>query len=182
MAPAALALALAVIAEKPPEPRPLLAPTGEAIVADALGEGVNRIGARFAGGLTLAAASIESAEGPGRAPRAGGKLVLELDWIREPVVDRGMGVFVHIEPSEGEGLNGDHVELSQAVLIETAPAGKILRDLLPITLPTDAAKKQWKITVGLWRIRRGGKRVPIVDRGNAAAEDDEVLVATFDVK
>lgn len=173
---AALGVALATIHEPAPPAKELLAPTGEPIVADTLGEGVIRIDAHFEGGMTLAAAAVDNPE-----PHPGDTIVLELDWIREPKVDPGLGVFVHIDPSSGDPLNGDHVELSQTLLIDAAPAGKILRDLLPITLPTDSAKKEWTITVGLWRIQRGGKRVPITEPGNATVEDDQITVARFEV-
>jgi hypothetical protein len=55
----------------------------------------------------------------------------------------------------------------------------VLRDLLPITLPKDSANAEWTIGVGLWRVRRGGSRVRVVDHGEADVAGDEVRVAKF---
>jgi hypothetical protein len=117
-------------------------------------------------------------------PRAGPgeTIVLELDWRREAKTDPDLGVFVHIEPPHGDTLNGDHVELSQTLIIDAAPPGKVLRDLLPITLPADAPRKDWKIYAGLWRVRGGGERVRVVETGSASVERDRVAVATFVVQ
>jgi hypothetical protein len=174
---ASFLLACAVIPEPPPAPAVPMAPTGEAIVVDELPRRAARIGTRFEAGVTLVGASIDA-----KNPRPGSTVVLELDWTREAKVDAGLGVFVHIDPSRGDGLNGDHVELSQTLLLEAAPAGKILRDLLPIVLPKDANGKEWTISVGLWRIRRGGARVRVVDDGQGNVAGDEVTIGKFTVR
>ncbi len=175
--PAALAMAFALIKEPAPPPKELLAPTGEPIVVDTLRQGVARLDTHFEGGITLAAASVDH-----QSAHAGETVVLELDWVREANVDPGLGVFVHFEPSTGDGFNGDHVELSQTLLVEAAPPNKLLRDLLPITFPTDAGQKQWKIFVGLWRIQRGGARVHVTDPGHSSVDDDRIAIATIDVR
>jgi hypothetical protein len=174
--PFAFVVALVTIPEPAPPPKVMLAPTGEPIVAQVIAEGAARLGVRFQGGVTLAAASITP-----RTGRPGETIVLELDWVRDARVDPSLGVFVHIEPPSGDAINGDHVELSQTLILDDAPSGKFLRDLLPITLPPDSAHKHWKVFVGLWRVRRGGDRVRVVDKGSASVDDDRVQVATFDV-
>ena len=154
-----------------------VAPTGERIVVDTLPAGARPLDTRFESGVTLVGASIET-----KAARAGSTVVLELDWMREASLEAGLGIFVHIDPSKGDALSGDHVELSQTLLLDAAPPGKILRDLLPITLPKDAGKKEWKVSVGLWRVLRGGSRVRIVQRGSATVAGDQVVITSFDVR
>jgi hypothetical protein len=175
--PLILLASLAHITQPAPQ-RPLPpAPTGEAIVVDTLSPRATSLGVRFQGGVTLLGAFVDRPRaGPGET------IVLELDWRRETKTDPDLGVFVHIEPPHGDTLNGDHVELSQTLIIDAAPPGKVLRDLLPITLPADAPRKDWKIYAGLWRVRGGGERVRVVETGSARVEKDRVAVATFVVK
>jgi len=174
---AAFGAAVLVFPEAHAEPAPLLAPTGEEIVRDDPIEGATRLDARLEGGITLVAARVDVPN-----PHAGETIHLELDWRREATIGPGRGVFVHIEPSEGKKITGDHVQLSQVLSFEGAPPGKILRDILPITLPDDAGGKTWKIWVGLWRIQRGGGRVPVVDRGSAEVGDNRVLAGVVVVQ
>jgi hypothetical protein len=175
--PFALLLAFVSISVPATAPKVMLAPTGDPIVVNAVAAGATRLGVRFHGGVTLAAASVAP-----RKVRPGETVVLELDWVRDAKMDPGLGVFVHIEPESGDTINGDHVELSQTLILDAAPAGKVLRDLLPITLPPDSARKHWTVFAGLWRVRRGGERVRVVDKGSASVEGDRVRVATFDVR
>jgi hypothetical protein len=156
--------------------QPLQTPEGQPIIADALDEGAVRIDAKFADGVVLEAATLSDQD-----PAPGADLTLELDWRRgQTLDDSGIGVFVHIEPSKGTPLNGDHVLLSGMLDLENAPPDKILRDILPLYVPEDAHGKQWKIWVGLWRVRRGGSRVPLVDGGHALVDGDRVLAASFE--
>ncbi len=156
----------------PPELRTL---AGQPVVVDSLSESVMRIGARFEGGMTLEAASINNVN-----PTPGETIVLELDWRRDAKIASGLGVFVHIEPSKGDGISGDHVLLSSALDPDDAPPNRILRDLLPISVPQDARGKTWKVWVGLWLVRRGGERVHLLDRGRGVTDGDRILAGTFE--
>jgi hypothetical protein len=153
---------------------PLQMPDGRPVVAEEIDEGAVRIDAKFAGGLTLEAATLTPAD-----PSVGTDATLELDWRRDAVVEPGLGVFVHIEPSSGQVLNGDHVLLSGVLPLEEAPPGRTLRDVLPLQIPDDGRGKSWKVWVGLWRVRRGGSRVPLVDEGHAIVDADRVLAVRF---
>jgi hypothetical protein len=174
---AAFAASLAAFREAHADPAPFLAPTGEEIVRDDPIEGSTRLDARLAGGITLVAARIDVPK-----PHAGDTIDLELDWRRDATIAAGRGVFVHIEPNEGKKIGGDHVQLSQVLSFDAAPPGKIVRDILPITMPDDSTGKTWKIWVGLWRIQRGGGRVPVDDRGSADVEDNRVLAGVVEVQ
>jgi hypothetical protein len=93
-----------------------------------------------------------------------------------------LGIFVHIEPNKGDTLNGDHFDLSQALSFDKAPPGKVLRDIVPITLPADSSKKTWKVWIGLWRLQRGGARVPVLKPGSAIVERDRILAGVIEVR
>lgn len=150
---------------------------GRPVIADDLDEGTPRMDARFEAGVVLEAATLSDT-----SPRAGSDLTLELDWRREASIEKGLGIFVHITPSSGDGMNGDHVLLSGVLDIEDAPPGKTLRDVLPLWVPDDAHGKTWKVWVGLWRVRNGGERVPLTDPGNAQVDANRVLAASYVVR
>jgi hypothetical protein len=156
---------------------PPLAMDGRSIVVDEVDEGTARIDARFASGVVLEAAILSDT-----SPRRGSDLTLELDWRRDEQVEKGLGVFVHISPSSGDTLAGDHVLLSGVLDLADAPPGKTLRDVLPLWVPDDARGKTWKVWVGLWRVRSGGERVPVTARGNAKVDADRVLAASYVVR
>jgi hypothetical protein len=154
-----------------------MAMDGRSVIADDLDEGTPRIDARFEAGVVLEAATLSDT-----SPRPNTDLTLELDWRRDEHIEKGLGVFVHITPSSGDGAGGDHVLLSEVLDLEDAPPGKTLRDVLPLWVPDDARGKTWKVWVGLWRVRRGGERVPITARGNAEVDANRVLAASYVVR
>lgn len=153
---------------------PPLTPDGRPVIADAVDEASVHIGAKFADGFVLEAATLSNPD-----PSAGSDDTLELDWRRSRQVDPGLGVFVHVEPSSGIPLNGDHVLLSGVLAPEDAPPDKTLRDVIPLFLPREARGKTWKVWVGLWRLRRGGNRIGVVDGGQTIVDGDRVLAAQF---
>jgi hypothetical protein len=178
---AALALApavpLAVMAAGPAPktfPEPPQTPDGRPVVADGLDEAAVRIDAKFEDGVVLEAATLSNPD-----PMAGSDVSLELDWRRSPTVDRGLGIFVHIEPSSGSPTNGDHILLSGVLAPEDAPPDKTLRDVIPLYIPDDARGKTWKVWVGLWHVRRGGSRVRVTDPGHTLLDGDRVLAVSF---
>ena len=89
---------------------------------------------------------------------------------------------MHVELPDGSGMNGDHVLLSSVLDLEDAPPGKTLRDVLPLWVPEDASGKKYKVYVGLWRVRRGGDRLTLVDPGKGESDKDRVMVASFEVQ
>jgi glycine/D-amino acid oxidase-like deaminating enzyme len=52
-----------------------------------------------------------------------------------------------------------------------------LRDALP-DIAIEAGKT-YRIYVGVWRARRGGERLKVVDAGGATIDADRILVATI---
>jgi hypothetical protein len=173
----ALGLVLVLVHEAHGEPPALLTPHGEPVVADALSSGAIRIAARFEGGVTLEATSVSNV-----MPHAGETIEVELDWSRAPRIPSGYGVFVHIVPSAGETLNGDHAVFSGVLSLDDAPPDKTLRDVFPVTLPADSGGKRWKVWVGLWRLRGDGTRVRVVSPGSAIVSEGRVLAADFEVR
>ncbi len=169
-------LAFALMHEPPLPKTDLRTPNGEDIIADAPPKGARILHTTFAkgSGMTLEAARISSP-----TPAAESVLTIELDWKADAEVESGMGVFVHLVPTSGEDLRADHVMLSDVLEIEKAPPGKILRDIGDITIPFDAGGKQWTVWVGLWRVRKNGKRVSIEDKGSAFVAEDRVQIGTF---
>jgi hypothetical protein len=175
LAPLVPAVAVAMAVPQQTFTQPAQTPDGRPVVADDLDEGAVRIGARFTDGVVLEAATLSNPD-----PKPGSDLTLELDWRRGATLDDpGIGVFIHIEPSSGSSMNGDHVLLSGVLDLENAPPDRVLRDVLPLYVPEDAKGKTWKVWVGLWRVRRGGSRVPLADGGHAMTNGDRVLAASY---
>ena len=90
-------------------------------------------------------------------------------------------MLVNYLQKQGIGVNGV-VLLSSVLDLEDAPPGKTLRDVMPLWVPEDAHGKTWKVWVGLWQIQYGGERVHLADPGQATADGDRVLAATFVVR
>jgi hypothetical protein len=174
LVPAAL---VAALVHEPRSVEPPVAQDGGPVIVDALPPGAQPLGSRFAAGVVLEGAKISNPN-----PAAGSDLVLELDWRRDPIIEKGLGVFMHIEPSDGKGMNGDHVLLSSVLDLEDAPPGKVLRDVMPLWVPEDSKGKTWKVWVGLWEVRRGGGRVRLAQPEHATFDGDRVLVAKFQVR
>jgi hypothetical protein len=148
--------------------------TGEDVVAASVPESARLVNAHFTSGVTLVAFRQSSAQ-----PAPESVLTLELDWKVDPNVDPKTGIFVHLVPSSGEDLRADHVMVSDVLELEHAPPGKILRDVVEITIPHDAGGKMWTVYAGLWRVRGNGKRVPIDVSGTSRVADDRVQIGSF---
>ena len=177
LAPLLPAVAIGALVHEPRFVEPPIAMDGRPVIVDAPGPGMTRLDARFDSGVVLEAASISSS-----SPGAGTDLVLELDWRRDVKLEKGLGIFMHISPSSGDGMNGDHVLLSSVLDLEDAPPDKTLRDVMPLWVPEDSRGKKWKVWVGLWRVRRGGERVKVTGPGQASIDQDRVLAASYEVR
>jgi hypothetical protein len=172
---AAFALVHAGIDERAPEIVPR-APTGEPVIADALPEGARAMHVRFGAGISLEGVRIAKPEiGPDDTQ------YIELDWKTEPGAERGLGIFMHLAPSEGIEQRGDHVLLSSTLDLEDAPPGKILRDVVPLSIGEEARNKKWTVWVGLWRARRDGSRVKVSEVVGGEVADDRVNVGRYEV-
>ena len=176
-APLVPVIATAAIVHEAAVVQPPVTLDGRPVIADDIDEGAVRIDSKLAGDVTLEAATLSDPE-----PSAASDVTLELDWRRGTTVPEGVGVFVHVEPPSGTTINADHVLLSSVLDFEDAPPGKTLRDVVPLYFPEDARGKTFKVWVGLWRVRREGARIRVVDSGHAIGEGDRILVAQFVVK
>jgi hypothetical protein len=172
-----LAACVALMPEARGDAPPPLTLTGEPVIEDDLPQGAIRVDAAFRGGITLLSSSIDNP-----MPRAGETVHLELDWQRPAVIPPGVGIFVHIEPDKGSTMNGDHADLSQTLSFDRAPPGKVLRDVMPVTLPEDASGRQWKIWIGLWQLQGGGERLKIERSTSAIVENDRILAGVIEVQ
>jgi hypothetical protein len=168
------ALVMTFVKDAPIPKVELRTATGEEVVADAVPKDARGINAHFASGVTLVAFRQSSSQ-----PAAESVLTVELDWKVDPGVDPKTGIFVHLVPSTGEDLRADHVMVSDVLELENAPPGKILRDVVEITIPHDAGGKMWTVYAGLWRVRGNGKRVPIDQPGTSKVADDRVQIGSF---
>lgn len=155
--------------------RPKVLPTltnGEPVAQAQPPEGARPIGAKLEEGITLEAARIEVHRAPD-----GPMLDFELDWKLDHQAPDGLGIFVHMEPDKGDTVNIDHVAIATLATFETLPPHMTLRDELPGVAIESG--KTYKIWAGVWRARRGGDRLHVIDKGSATVEDDRVLVATI---
>ncbi len=168
------ASALAFMSEPKRQEQRLVLPTGEPIAQAEPPPGSTPVGAQFEEGVALEASRIllrSSVDGP--------TLDFELDWHLAHPAPSGLGIFVHFEPDKGDTVNIDHVALSTIAPFEALPANMTLRDVLPgIAL---ASGKTYKVYAGVWRARKNGSRLKIVDAGKATVDQDRVLVATLKV-
>lgn len=174
LVPAALVLAL--MKEPAPPAVDQKTVTGEPVIAEAPKEGARLIGAEFGAGVSLVAAHLSSDR-----PRPESVLTVELDWTVTKDVEKRLGIFVHLVPSSGDEVRADHVMVSDVLELEKAPPGKILRDVLQITIPHDAGGKTWTVYAGIWRVRGNGKRVPVIRPGETDVSDDRVQLGTLTV-
>jgi hypothetical protein len=175
---AAAGLVAGLIHEPGPLPTPLMTPGGEPMVADAPPAGARHLGVHFEQGIVLEAARLVLP-----SPRNDQTLLVELDWKLDKPAPGALGIFVHIDAPDGEdSVNVDHVALSGAATLESLPVGPILRDETPpIVFPErkSPAPRTFKIYVGLWRARRDGSRLTILDTGSAESEDNRVFLGSF---
>jgi hypothetical protein len=165
--------AFAFMHEPAPPPPRLVTPTGEPIVADDLPEGTIRLHARLEGGVTLEGATARMEGKPGEPA-----LALELDWKLDSHVERGLGVFIHVEGEGMDNINVDHVRISGVTPLEDLPLGVTLRDVVPlIAVPAPKKSTAVRIYVGLWRARGDGSRLQVLDGGGAKVDGNRVLAA-----
>ena len=175
----ALALGAVLFAwHEPPAPDATLqTPAGDPVVALAIPEGATPATARLEGGVEIVGVRLDPP-----APAAGQKVRLEIDWRVGADVRKGLGVFLHIEPSAGDRITGDHATVSGVLELEKAPPGKVLRDVLEVSLPDDAGGKTWTVWGGLWNLRGRGERMKVLDPGGLEVSEDRLLVTRFQVR
>jgi len=166
--PLLLGVALAFTNDEPRLVRELNTPEGEPVVADRPPDFAKRVDARFAGGVWLEAASLEA--------RDDHTVRLELDWKTTPTVEKGLGFFVHLEPERSKRVNGDHAMVSGVLLLEDAPAGKTLRDVMIIDAPPSRRGEWWNVWVGVWSLRGDGERRAILEPAGHQVESARLHV------
>lgn len=166
--PCLLAAAFAVTSPEPPLSRELLTPEAEPVIADAPPPAATRFDVRFGGGVLLEAVSLEEREDH--------TVRLELDWQTDATLEPGLGFFVHFEPERSKRIPGDHAMVSGVLLLEDAPAGKTLRDVLIVDAPPSRRGEWWNVWVGVWALRGDGERRPVLERNGHQVESARLHV------
>ncbi len=167
-------VAMGLLHEPRREPPKLVTPSGDPIIASEPPPGMQRVDIRFEGGITLEAVRVRL-QGPRDEPAIG----VELDWRKSSSVERGIGVFMHVEPDGGDVLNIDHVRISTTVPLEDLPLDATLRDeLSPIDIERPKSPKSYVVYVGLWRARGDGSRLKTLDP-NPIVTDNRVKIGTI---
>ena len=169
-------LAFVLVKEPPLPPHELKTPDGTPAVLDALPPNVPALGVQFDADLTLEGGRVARAV---VAPEE--TLTVDLYWRVGPKVDPKLGIFVHLEPNEGEEIRADHVMFSEAVEPERAPVGKIIHDVVQITLPHDVAGKRYRVFTGVWRVRGDTKRIAVTNEGKGLVDKNRVELGGFEV-
>jgi hypothetical protein len=109
-------------------------------------------------------------------------VTVELDWQVTKKLPPGLGIFVLFEKPK-DHFQADHVLLSNLIPLEDAPRGKTIRDVADvIVLPQAKAEGTWKVWAGLWRARRDGGRLRVLNAPKGLVTDNRVLIATFTVE
>lgn len=164
--------------KQPPIPdRSMVGPTGDPVVADAPPDGSFEANARFEGDIELVAVRALPPD-----PVAGGKSIIEIDWRVGANVPSGVGVFTHIEPDGADRTMADHATISGVLELERAPKGKILRDVIELSVSDAYSGKSIKIWTGLWLQRGRGTRLRVTDHGTLEERDNRLLVTTLKVR
>jgi len=168
--------ALTLMHEPHREPPKLVTPLGEAIVVTEPPPGMERSNIRFEGGITLEAFHV-ALQGRRDEPA----ISVELDWRKTTDIERGVGVFIHIEPDGGDALNVDHVRISMAAPLDDLPLGATLRDVVPpIDIERPKAPKSYVVYAGLWRARGDGSRLRALE-ANPLVTDNRVRIGSVTV-
>jgi hypothetical protein len=172
----AAGVAMATMHEPSPPPPSLVTPAGDPIVSEPPEE-TPRLGAKLEDNITLEAVTVQL---NGRSGEP--SLAVELDWHLGSPVERGLGVFIHIEGEGMETVNIDHVRISGVAPLETFPQGVTLRDVVPpLAIPMPKKKTTIHVYVGLWRARGDGRRVKVLDGAGRNVRDDRIEAATFEL-
>jgi hypothetical protein len=159
---------------EPSLPRaPLLNPNRTPVVVQQLPDGVAPVHLTFA--LPV---SIEGVRLPGQLD-ADGVASFELYWRVTGRVPRAVGVFVHLMPPVGNGINADHELVGASLSLADAPRGKLLRDAFSVDM-TRAPRGTWQMYTGLWHASGGGERVRIEPGASVPVSEDRALVGTFE--
>jgi hypothetical protein len=159
---------------EPPLPRvTLLNPNRTPVLVPRLPEGVHPVHAAFA-----VPVRIEGVRLPEHLD-ADGVASFELYWRVAGEVPRDVGIFVHLMPQAGNGINADHELVGASLFFKDAPRGKLLRDAFSVDM-TRAPRGPWQMYVGLWHASGSGERVPIEPGASVPVRDDRALVATFE--
>lgn len=170
-------LAFALVKEAPLPPHELKLPDGESIVLDALPPDVKPLGVHFGNDMIL-----EGARLPRRGVMPEETITVDLFWRVNQGVDTHLGIFVHLEPNEGDEIRADHVMLSEVIEPERAPKGALIRDAVTITIPHDLSGKRFRVFAGVWRVRGNTKRVAVSNPGSGQVQDDRVELGSFDIR
>jgi hypothetical protein len=164
--------------KQPPIPdRSMVAPTGDPVVADAPPEGATEANARFEGDIELVAVRATPPD-----PVAGGKTIIEIDWRVGANVPSGVGVFAHIEPEGSDRMMADHATISGVLELEHAPKGKILRDIIELSVADTYSGKSIKVWAGLWLQRGRGTRLRVTSHGTLEERENRLLITTLKVR
>lgn len=171
---------LALVHEAKPPPLEMKTASGEDMVLDAVPPEAQKMGVRFDGGVTLEGFSMSTTR-----PAAESTTDLTFYWRVAPDVKPRMGVFLKIEPNKGDldkdSIIGDHVMFSDVMPIEDAPPGKIIRDVVRLTIPSNARGKDWSIHAGIWNVLGNGRRRAVQDAAGQKVDDNRVDLGTFTV-
>lgn len=160
---------LLVMSAEPPIVREQRGPEGEELIAVAPPPGAERFDVRFEGGVWLRAVKIDDKSDDHRVR-------IELDWETTPTLEPGLGFFVHIEPEKEKRIPADHPQVSGQFLLEDAPKGKILRDILLVDAPVSKRGQWWNIWVGLWSLRGDGARKRVLDANGHKVDAERVHI------
>lgn len=153
------------------EPR---GPEGEALVVDALPEGVTRSTAQFEGGYAIEGVSVVYRPEDDR-------IRVEVDWSRTANANPRLGIFLHIEPGTLKRITADHLQLSDVYFLEQIPQGRTVRDILLIDVPTAKRAPPWNLWLGLWEMRGDGHRMKVLNVNGLTTAEDRVLLGTVQV-
>jgi hypothetical protein len=170
----AVPASIAMLAEPPRPPPPLLTPAGEPMLVDAPPDDATLLGAAFEEGIRLQAARITVDDDDTRTP----EVTVELDFRVDRPLPPGLGVYLQFDRPGGR-FSTDHVLLSGVLLPESAPTGVLVRDVAdPVRLPWLRSGGAWTVYAGVWWARRDMTRLHVEDAGSATVDSDRVIVGT----
>ncbi|MBN1605232.1 MAG: hypothetical protein JW940_01290 [Polyangiaceae bacterium] len=151
----------------------LLNPNRTPVVVPQLPEGVEPVRLRFALPVRIEGVRLpKHVDVDGVAP-------FELYWRVTGRVPRAVGVFVHLMPQAGNGINADHELVGASLFFRDAPRGKLLCDAFSVDM-SSAPRGAWRMYVGLWHASGSGERVAIEPGASVPVSENRALVGTFE--
>jgi hypothetical protein len=166
-------IAMQALGEPAFEQPAALAPDGKPLAVAQPSADVEPAHARFEGDVSLVGSRI--------TPNIDENTVtFELDFRSGARPNPALGVFVHIEPSQGDRFGADHALLSESMSFADMPPNTLVRDLFTVVVAPEQRTRSWTVWAGLWALRGDGARMKVLEPGGREVHADRIRIGRID--